>query len=87
MTNYSEKLKNNLNQYYELPQEHRSELIDEAIAHLTDVFDKKDTLLSDINGAHKGREITGEDIQVAIISGMMSIVNHLIQYQLKKGGQ
>lgn len=87
MTIYSEKLKNNLNRYYELPQEQKSELINVAIAHLTDVFDKKDTLLKDINGAHNGREITGEDIQVAIISGMMSIINHMVEYQLKKGEQ
>ena len=80
---YQQILANNLNRYYELPQEQRSELIDVALNHLTDAYDKKDEMLQTIK-EQRNRELTDEDIQVSIITGMVAVINHLIQYQLKE---
>lgn len=85
MDNYQQTLANNLNSYYELPQEQRSELIDVALTHLTDAYDKKDEMLQTIK-EQRNRELTDEDIQVAIITGMIAVINKMIQHLLEKKG-
>ena len=78
--------KDRLLTYRDLPVEQQDPLINLAINYMANTIQSEAEFIDAVKALNKP-EITEQDVHAAAVSGMAAIIDCMLEYKLKKGGQ